>query len=362
MSGNRPIPNRLIVAGALLLSSLLLVVPASMHAQTPAPAKPAPAKPAPAKPVPAAKPAVVTNTTAAKPVAATPAKPAATVAAPAATARPAVVMNPNAARPGTVATPARNNMALPANNASANQVVQPAASRAVATPVPGRSNAAIPGVTTVGGQSAAAGVNSYASGGQRGAVVVPGAGSFLWGDWTLVAYGCYRTGGGTRVLCDFDATKQNGVQANANAMWQGLNMVDPSGRVTIRHSTFFLGDDGSQFETGYISPTPVRMFMEYDDVNPAVTTVTLVQGQQRVQGVNIMAVDPNAPPGSIPARAAAQSDQAAQAGAPASGNPMDKAQQGLNNVNNQINNANDQKTKAKGLWDQLKSTVQSTKH
>lgn len=41
---------------------------------------------------------------------------------------------------------------------------------------------------------------------------------------------------------------------------------------------------------------------------------------------------------------------------------MDKAQQGLNSVNNQINNANDQKTKAKGLWDQLKSTVQSTKH
>lgn len=88
-----------------------------------------------------------------------------------------------------------------------------------------------------------------------------------------------------------------------------------------------------------------------------------MQGQNRVQGISVVAVDPNAPPGAIPARGAAQpaDQQAAQAGAPAAGNPMDKAQQGLNGVNNQINNVNDKKAKAKGIWDQLKGTMQNTK-
>jgi hypothetical protein len=212
----------------------------------------------------------------------------------------------------------------------------------------------------VGGTSAAGGVSSYANN-QRGAVTMPGAGSFVWGDWTLVAYGCYRTGVGTRVLCDFDASKQNGTQANANQMWQGLNLVDASGRVIQRHNSFFLGDDGSQFETGYISTTPVRMFIEYDDVGPSVTSATLVQGQNRVQGIAIQAIDPSAPPGAVPARSAAQDPsqaQAAQPGAPATG-AMDKAQQGMNGVNNQISNVNDKKAKAKGIWDQLKGTMQT---
>ena len=125
-----------------------------------------------------------------------------------------------------------------------------------------------------------------------------------------------------------------------------------------------MGDDGSQFETGYVSTTPVRLLMEYDDVSPNVTGATLVQGQQRVQGIAITAVDPNAPPGSIPARGGAQpaqqDAQAAQPGAPATG-AMDKAQQGINGVNNQISNANDKKAKAKGLWDQLRTTVQTPK-
>ena len=195
----------------------------------------------------------------------------------------------------------------------------------------------------VGGTSAAGGVSSYANT-QRGAVTMSGTGSFLWGDWTLVAYGCYRTGTGTRVLCDFDASKQNGVQANVNQMWQGLNLVDGSGRVVQRHSAFFLGDDGSQFETGYVSTTPIRMFIEYDDVSPSVASATLVQGQNRVQGVAIQAIDPNAPPGSVPARAAAQDPAQARAAAPAAaGGAMDKAQQGMNGVNNQISNVNDKK-------------------
>jgi hypothetical protein len=213
----------------------------------------------------------------------------------------------------------------------------------------------------VGGTSSAAGVSSYANN-QRGAVTIPGTGSFVYGDWTLVAYGCYRTANTTRVLCDFDASKQNGVQAHVSQMWQGLNLVDGSGRVLQRHSAFFLGDDGSQFDTGYISPAPVRMFIEYDDVGPNVTSATLVQGQNRVQGIAIQAIDPNAPPGAVPARAPAQDPAQAQAAAPAAaGGTMDKAQQGLNGVNDQINNVNDKKQKAKGMWDQLKSTMQNTK-
>lgn len=127
-----------------------------------------------------------------------------------------------------------------------------------------------------------------------------------------------------------------------------------------RHSAFFLGDDGSQFETGYVSTTPIRMFIEYDDVSPSVASATLVQGQNRVQGVAIQAIDPNAPPGSVPARAAAQDPAQAQAAAPAAaGGAMDKAQQGMNGVNNQISNVNDKKQKAKGLWDQLRGTMQT---
>jgi hypothetical protein len=190
---------------------------------------------------------------------------------------------------------------------------------------------------------------------------MPGTGSFLWGDWTLVAYGCYRTGTRTRVLCDFDASKQNGVQANVNQMWQGLNLVDGSGRVVQRHSAFFLGDDGSQFETGSVSTTPIRMFIE---VRRRLTQRGQRHSCARTEpgagASQSRPIDPNAPPGSVPARAAAQDPAQAQAAAPAAaGGAMDKAQQGMNGVNNQISSVNDKKQKAKGLWDQLRGTMQT---
>jgi hypothetical protein len=373
----------------LIADTLLLAVLLSGFAlaQTATPVKPVPAKPAPAKPVPAKTVAVAP---AAKPVAVTPVKPVAVVPAKPAVvqARPAVVANTNTV-PVNANQPVRNvTSTAPVSGRPAYTVIQPAGSRAAMTPantrnavavptaatVPGRpgvlATAPVPAVagapagralpaTMVGGTSAAGGVSSYASN-QRGAVTIAGTGSFVWGDWMLVAYGCYRTGTGTRVLCDFDASKQNGVQANVNQMWQGLNLVDGSGRVVQRHSAFFLGDDGSQFDTGYVSATPIRMFIEYDDVSPNVTSATLVQGQNRVQGVAIQAIDPNAPPGAVPARAAAQDPAQAQAAAPAgTGGAVDKAQQGLNGVNNQISNVNDKKAKAKGMWDQLKNTMQT---
>jgi hypothetical protein len=192
------------------------------------------------------------------------------------------------------------------------------------------------------------------------------AGPSVWGDWTAIAYGCFRSG--TRILCDFDTTKQNPAQANANQLWGGLNLVDDGGRVSGRHNAFFLGDDGSQFQTGYISQTPVRLLMEYDDVSASITHATLVLANQRVQNVPITNADPNQPAGTIPARGTGQAPAAAAAGAPAEGapaasnSPVDKAQQGVNNAQNTVNNANTQKQKAKSLWDQLKGTAQSTSH
>lgn len=193
-----------------------------------------------------------------------------------------------------------------------------------------------------------------------------GIGSFLWGDWTGVVYGCWRTG--TRVVCDFDTSKQNPTQAVANNLWNGLNLVDDGGKVSGRHNEFFMGDDGSQFQNGYMSQTPVRTLIEYDDVNPNITHATLILANQRVQNVPITNVDANQPAGTIPARGAGQAPAAAAGGgtpagnAPASNNPIDKAQNGVNSAQDTINNANTQKQKGKSLWDSLKSATQSTTH
>ena len=170
-------------------------------AQTGTPAKPVPAKPAPAKPAPAKAVAV---TPAAKSVVVAPAKPAVVQA------RPAVVTNTNTV-PVNATQPARNlTTTAPVNGRPAYTVIQPAGSRAVMAPANSRNAVAVPTAATapvrpgvpattaipatavtpagralpatmVGGTSAAGGVSSYANT-QRGAVTMPGTGSFLWGD------------------------------------------------------------------------------------------------------------------------------------------------------------------------------------
>jgi len=334
------------VATGFLASTLILAVPALTVAQTtPPPKKPAvatPAKPAQAKAAttPAAttaKPVAASQTTAAKPVAASQTTMAKPVAASQTAARPVAATQTNTAVPATTST--GQTMYQP--NGVATQNVYPAT-------------------------SSAGSVTSVPNNQQRGAVGLAGVGSFLWADWTAVVYGCWRTG--TRVLCDFDTSKTNPQQANANQLWGNLNLVDDGGRVSQRHNEFFMGDDGSQFQTGYISQTPVRTLMEYDDVSPNINHATLVLANQRVQNVPISNVDPSQPAGSIPARGAGQAPAAA--GAPsssapgASGNPLDQAQNGVNNAQNTVNNAtgqvNDQKQKAKSLWQSLKGATQST--
>ena len=337
-------------AATLLAGSMALAVPALLNSQTTTTTTTPPKKPAPtvaAKPAPQAKAAVATTTPAAKPVAATTAKP---VAAAQTTAKPVAASQ---VTPATTTTTGQ----------SASQIVQPASSQSVI------QQNGVAGQNVLPASSSAGSVSSVptTANGQRGAVGLQGVGSFLWADWTAVVYGCWRSG--TRVLCDFDTSKTNPTQANANQLWGGLNLVDDGGRVSARHNEFFMGDDGSQFQTGYISQTPVRTLMEYDDVSTNINHATLILANQRVQNVPITNVDPSQPAGTIPARGAGQAPAAAAGtgpanGAPASGTPLDQAQNGVNNAQNTVNNTtntvNDQKQKAKGLWQSLKGAAQST--
>lgn len=74
--------------------------------------------------------------------------------------------------------------------------------------------------------------------------------------------------------------------------------------MTERHNAFFVGDDGSQFPNAYLTPAkPVRFMMEYDGIDQRYSAITLVLGQQQIQGVPITLIDPNLPAGTMPARA-----------------------------------------------------------
>lgn len=80
---------------------------------------------------------------------------------------------------------------------------------------------------------------------------------------------------GSRAHCDFDATRQNSGQIGNN-IWYTVGLVDNGGRVTNRHTAYYLGDDGSQFNTAFLSTTPVRFIMEYDNVAETVTTISMI--------------------------------------------------------------------------------------
>jgi hypothetical protein len=142
------------------------------------------------------------------------------------------------------------------------------------------------------------------SGDPRAPVVAQGVGTFQFRDFTLTAYGCFRTG--TRALCDFDATKQDSVQFNAEKLWYAVVLVDDGGRVTKRHAAYFVGDDGSQFPTAFLSTNPVRFVMEYDNVSPQFTSVSLVNGRDRIQSVPVTAIDAGQPAAANATRGAAQ--------------------------------------------------------
>ena len=297
-----------------LTCSILLVACCTAVAQTTTPAKPK--TPPPSTPVKPAAKAV------AAPVAKTATPPAAKAAVPSTSG------------------------AQPVSQLAAQPVQQPVSTTSQTGPSNLLSTAG-----TAQTQSNALVGNAAPAGDPRTPVVGQGLGNFLWGPWSLTAYGCFRTG--TRIFCDFDAGSTNNVQAGAN-LWGGVNLVDDGGKVTGRHNAFFLANDGTQMTSAYISPgSPVRMIMEYDDVAQNYTSVSLVVGADRIRGVPVTPADPSQPAGTIPGRGtAAASGQATASGQTPAANPVDKASQALNT-------ATTQQKKAQGLLDQQKSAVQS---
>ena len=137
----------------------------------------------------------------------------------------------------------------------------------------------------------------------RAPVAGQGVGTFLAGPWTLIAYDCLRSG--TRLFCDFDTTNQSNTGANSE-IWRPVSLVDDGGKITTRHNAFFVGDDGSQFSTAYLTAQkPARFIIEYDNVDQRYTSISLVCGRDQIQGVPITQMDPSQPAGTIPARASA---------------------------------------------------------
>jgi len=273
-----------------------------------------------------------------------PAKPAKAVPAP----KPAAVKP--VAKTATPVSP------QPAKPAATSQVLTPASSPAVAKPA---TTAGVQPITNPAITQSTSNVltsASAASGGDpRTPVAGQGIGTFIWPNgWTLIAYGCFRSG--TRLFCDFDTTSNNNTQAGVN-IWSGaggVNLVDDGGKITTRHNAFFVGDDGSQFTTAYVGQQPVRFIIEYDDVDQRFTSISLVLAKSRIQNIPITLIDPSQPAGKMPARAAmAASAQGAQPGAQSSGTGV------LDKASNTVNNANAQKKKAQGFWKSVQNATQS---
>lgn len=212
----------------------------------------------------------------------------------------------------TVLTPSSMMSSAPVSNMMSSAPVSgimsaaPVSSVLGSTPVSGM----IPSTAQSGLTQASGASNNLSSAGDpRAPVAGQGVGTFVERGWTLTAYGCFRTG--TRLFCDFDVAYQTNLQANAN-IWRPVNLVDDGGKITDRHNAFFVGDDGSQFPTAYItSQKPVRFIVEYDDVGQRYTSISLVYGKDQIQGVPITQMDPSQPAGTIPARASTPGAQPA---------------------------------------------------
>jgi hypothetical protein len=235
------------------------------------------------------------------------------------------------------------------------------------------------------GSGSTSGGSSAGTGGASGGGVpnyASGLGTFTGYGYTMTAYPCFRNG--TRVFCDFDLTNQNSTGTNVGA-FAALVLVDNGGKMTGRHNAFFLFTDGTQSPSAYINAgSQIRYIMEFDDINPSVTSAMLVNGGQNVQGVPITPMDPNTPAGSIPARAgaatqgqsgatgvsnAATQGQSAAQGAMAQGQnaansvtgtvnqAQSTAQSAANQVNQTTNNISNQAKSTKKWWQQVTSSI-----
>jgi hypothetical protein len=291
-----------VVMGAAIAFSASLTAGAQIA--TPAKKVTVPAKAATAKPV--AKTTSATTTTATqKTQSATPAlTPASsqTVITPAqqtvATPATQTVMNPLSQ---TVATPLSQGMTNPMSQSVASPLSQTGLIPGTTGSTAGTSNpmsgAPVAGTSSAGPSSA---------GDARAPVGAQGIGTFLSGPWTMIVYGCFRSG--TRLFCDFDTFNRNNVQANSN-IWEPVSLVDDGGKITRRHNASFIGDDGSQFPTAYVTTKPVRFTIEYDDIDQRYTSISLVLGRDQITGVPITVEDASQPAGKIPARPSANTVQ-----------------------------------------------------
>jgi hypothetical protein len=199
-----------------------------------------------------------------------------------------------------------NGMSAAGSSAASNAItgLTSAGSSAASQALTGQTSAGATGASNaLTGQTSAGGSSYGSAGNSRAPVGGLGVGSFVGRGWTLVAYGCYRSS--TRLFCDCDTSYQSNLQAGSN-IWGPVKLVDDGGKITERHNAFFVGDDGSQFPTAYLTPTkPVRFMMEYDNIDQRYTSITLVLGQQQIQGVPITLMDPNQALGTMPARPSA---------------------------------------------------------
>ncbi len=129
-----------------------------------------------------------------------------------------------------------------------------------------------------------------------------GLGNFSAADYTLTVYNCLRSG--TRVFCDYDATKNTSQQVNAEGFrrWN-ITLVLGTGRVFGAQRSMYVDTDGSTFELAEITPNaPVRLVSEYDDVPASYTSVTLAFGAKRIQNVPITLIPDGQAANTIPLR------------------------------------------------------------
>ena len=230
---------------------LMLVMLQLMSGQTPAGTTPPPAQ----------KPKRVQKT---PPPAQT--KPA-NNAAPANTARPAAV-SPAASAPPVAALPARPMT----STSTAAGTLGGLPSRIAGSSA--TSNATTPATANTGRPSS------------RTALTGQGLGTFHGADYTLTAYGCYRSA--SDVLCDFDITKlhagQVGLQPFSNVV-----AVDNGGKINRRSDAYYMAADGSRMENAYVSPNAVRYVMQFNGVGQQTNSLSLVLGGTRLDSVPITA-------------------------------------------------------------------------
>jgi hypothetical protein len=109
-------------------------------------------------------------------------------------------------------------------------------------------------------------------------------GTFHGADYTLTAYGCYRSG--EDVLCDFDITKlhaaQTGLQPFAN-----LAVIDNGGKINRRSDAYYMAADGSRMENAYVSANAVRYVMQFNGIGQQTKSVSMVHGAVHLDNVPV---------------------------------------------------------------------------